>query len=165
MNPTTNYSAVEPEENSFGGVIGHSSAATLSPETGTALESFPDFRSLRNLQSRDARAIGRSNAAKISDEEYDRWQNERGALITKEFSEGGLSKKEKNHLTYVEWNLARIEDARYGATLDALDAAVSRYEEFAVRIESLQEQLKDVTTQYSKEVANNSRRRYARSAK
>ena len=165
MNPTTTYSAVDTEDNSFGGVIGNLSMGSPSLETVDVSEVFSDFRSVKNLKSRDARAIGRSNAAKISDEEYEQWQNERGTLVAKEFSEGGLSTKEKNHLVYVEWNLARIEDARYGATLDALDAAVSRYEEFADRIASLQEQLKEVATQHSKEVASNSRRRYARSSK
>ncbi len=152
MNPTTTNSATNMEESSYAGVVGNLSQGSPSLEGATASVTFPDFRSFKELQSLDARTIGRINAGKISEEEYERWEAERGTLITKEFSEG-LSTKERNHLVYVQWNLARIEDAKFGATLDALDAAVSRYEEFADRIERLQEQLKEVTTQHHKETS------------
>jgi hypothetical protein len=156
MNPATMYLTLDTEESSLAGVVGDLSLKSPSLDATKADVEFADFRSFKGLKSRDARAINRVVAAKISDEEYDRWEAERGALVTKQFS-GGLSNTEQNHLVYVEWNLARIEDAKYGAALDALDAAVSRYEEFAERIEHLQEQLKEVTIQYQRDTSARSR--------
>jgi hypothetical protein len=89
-----------------------------------------------------ARLAGRIQAAHISEEEYQSLLDERQILLDKKFS-GLMTKRESNRLEYVRWSLDRIEDARYGQTLDMLQNAVTQYERLARDITQLEAKLRE----------------------
>lgn len=99
-----------------------------------------------NIQPHDAvyaatsRIAGRINAANISQEEIDNFLAERQKLLDKQFA-GSITRQDQIRLEYVRWNLDRIEDARFGQSLDRLEAYVSQYERIFDQIEQLQMQL------------------------
>ena len=115
---------------------GHASqAATASLE-------LPNFDSLSSVQSQSLKLAGRLNAANVTEEEREKLFKERQLLLDKKF-EGQITQKELNKLEYVRWSLDRIEDARYGSAIDALDDSVSKYENFLSEIQSLNTQLRN----------------------
>jgi hypothetical protein len=61
-------------------------------------------------------------------------------LLDKKLGET-ITRKEENRLEYVRWSLDRIEDAKYGHTLDALEDRVRSYEMLLSDIRNLQNQL------------------------
>lgn len=67
---------------------------------------------------------------------------ERERLLMKKF-EGTITRKESNRLEYVRWSLDRIDDARHGQGLEALESAVSRYEDVLTGLRSLGLQLEE----------------------
>ncbi len=87
-----------------------------------------------------ARRAGRLNAASVSEEEYQALLRERQRLLDKKF-DGTMSKSESNRLEYVRRSLDRIEDARHGAALDALEGSVGKFEQFLLQVEDLKSQL------------------------
>lgn len=93
-----------------------------------------------SLNAIAARQAGRVNAASIKESEVDKLLDERKALVTKRF-DCGLSKAEERRLALIRWNLDRIQDAKHGATLDALEAAVSLYESIGAEISQLLQNL------------------------
>jgi len=80
------------------------------------------------------------NASAVSDTEEREFLEERQRLLDKEF-DGTISRREANRLTYINWTLDRITDARHGAELDELEAQISRYERFAEDVRGLREDL------------------------
>lgn len=62
--------------------------------------------------------------------------DERNQLVTKKF-EVGLSTKEERRLTYVRWQLDRIDDAESGQYLDFLEAVAQEQENLAQQIDRL----------------------------
>jgi hypothetical protein len=87
-----------------------------------------------------SRRAGRLNAASISDNEIELLLGERERLLDKQFNES-ITHSEKIRLQYVRWQLDRIEDAREGETLDALENWITQYERFKEDLETLQRDL------------------------
>jgi hypothetical protein len=87
-----------------------------------------------------ARRAGRINAGSVSDEEFQNLLDERQALLDRKLDKS-ISRKEEIRLQYVQWSLDRIEDAKYGEHLDALENWVGKYEEFLSEMHQLREQL------------------------
>lgn len=111
-----------------------------SGPAGTASLKAPDFGDLGSIYAITARLAGRLNASQITPEEHEAYLRERQTLLDKKFA-GDVTRKELNRLEYVRWNLDRIEDAKYGETLDILETAISRYEQFGENILELHQNL------------------------
>jgi len=93
-----------------------------------------------SLYAATARSAGRINAASVSDEEYRNLLGERQRLLDRKFG-GTISRKEEIRLEYIRWSLDRVEDAKHGASLEALDNAVAKYSQFLADVEELKSQL------------------------
>jgi hypothetical protein len=106
----------------------------------TASLKAPDFGDLGSIYAITAKLAGRLNASQITPEEHEAYLRERQTLLDKKFA-GEITRKELNRLEYVRWNLDRIEDAEYGETLDILEMAISRYEQFGENILELHQNL------------------------
>ena len=105
-----------------------------------ALLRAPDFGELGSIYAITARLAGRLNARKITEQERDALLRERQELLDKTFSQT-ITRRESNRLEYVRWSLDRIEDAEHGDTLDAIELAISRYEDVKDWLVDLKEQL------------------------
>jgi len=84
---------------------------------------------------------GRINAASVSDQECQTLLRERQDLLDKNFDDT-ITRKEKIRLEYIRWSLDRIEDSKFGQTLDMLENSVSKYEQFLSDVRKLENQLK-----------------------
>jgi hypothetical protein len=115
-----------------------SSRSNAVNSSATSLPNFDNYDKV--LYAITAQRAGRLNAANISQQEHDMLLSERARLIEKKFS-GGLSRREEHKLEYVRWSLDRIEDARHGEAVDALDSAVMRYERFMEDLTQLEDDL------------------------
>ena len=100
----------------------------------------PYFGFSRQVYAVTARMAGRLNAANVSQKEHKQLLDERQTLLDKKF-EGTITRREENRLQYVRWSLDRIEDAKYGHTLDVLEGRVREYEQFLSGVNSLRSQL------------------------
>ena len=87
-----------------------------------------------------SRIAGRINAASASPDEEQDLLKKRKDLLDKKYS-GAWTAEDANRLQYVRWSLDRIEDARSGPILDAIEDWVVRYERFQSEIQDLQSQL------------------------
>lgn len=96
-----------------------------------------------NAFAESAKLAGRINALSVTAEEVKELYDERQKLLDKKFDES-ITKKEINRLEYVRWSLDRIEDAKSGQTLDALEDFVSKYENFLDEIKGLGKQLNEI---------------------
>ncbi|MEF0943600.1 hypothetical protein [Rhizobium sp. BR 362] len=117
---------------------GAGSAEISSDATGAEFQ-MPNLGS-NSAYAVTAKVAGRLNATAVSAEEHDALLNERQKLLDRKF-EGTLSRAEENRLAYVRWSLDRIEDAKYGATLDVLEEHVARYENLLSEVTSFRAQL------------------------
>lgn len=70
-----------------------------------------------------AKLAGRRNASVTSVAEQEALLAERQGLLEKELA-GEITKKEAIRLEYVRWSLDKIDDAKYGASLDKLEARI-----------------------------------------
>jgi hypothetical protein len=113
---------------------------SFSKSFGSSLSSLPKFQSLPEVEIQTRKLASRLNASTVSEVEYQKLLNERQALLDKKF-QGELSRKEENRLEYVRWSLDRIEDAKYGASLDQLEEHVKKYEQFVLNLDHLTSQL------------------------
>jgi hypothetical protein len=95
------------------------------------------------LEALNIRRVARLNAASIKQSEVDALLRERAELIEKRFGEG-LSRADERRLAFVRWSLDRIHDAKHGQSLDVLESAVARYENFSSDIHSLMHELERV---------------------
>lgn len=95
----------------------HSTGSTLVP---------PNFGP-KSLYAVTAKVAGRLNATAVSDEEHAALLDERQTLLDKKFS-GIITRQEQNRLSYIRWSLDRIEDAKFGASLDVLEEHVEQFE-------------------------------------
>lgn len=86
------------------------------------------FRS-RGFSERIAasKVAARLNAANVSETEQNALLRERADLLKKRMT-GQFSSADANRLAYVRWSLDRIDDAKHGQQLDALELAVERYQ-------------------------------------
>jgi hypothetical protein len=124
------------------------SASGIGPGSGPAGASSVTPEPLQELPRYDpvyaatSRIAGRINAASISEADHTKLLKERQALLRKKF-DNKLSRKEENRLEYVRWSLDRVEDAKYGSVLEALDSAVTRYENILDELRALGLRLED----------------------
>jgi hypothetical protein len=95
----------------------------------------------RNIDAQMARRAGRINASSISPEEERALHEQRQRLLDKKFAKT-ISRREEHDLKYVEWTLDRIEDAKHGPALDALEEQIAQYETFAKQVQQLESQLR-----------------------
>lgn len=95
------------------------------------------------LRAMTARRAGRVNAASISSDEEEELHRRRRDLLAKQYTDG-LSSADERKLALVRWSLDRIDDARNGEILDALESAVLRYEAAREEIRSLMSQIDQV---------------------
>ncbi len=96
-----------------------------------------------------SRRAGRLNAAAISEDEVNALLDERSKLLDKKF-DGKMTRADEIRLTYVRWQLDRIDDAEEGAKLDALEALVSQYEQLQRDLKSLKESIEKHSTRKHK---------------
>jgi hypothetical protein len=101
---------------------------------------IPDFGHYDPAIAAAAKIAGRINAANISDRDLDELLAERKRLLDKQFDET-ITRKESNRLDYVHWTLDRIEDARSGQALEALEGYAAQYKAFLDDLNKMQEQL------------------------
>lgn len=93
-----------------------------------------------SLNAIAARRAGRLNAASVKEKEVEGLLTERRDLIAKKYA-NGISRAEDRRLALIRWNLDRIQDAKHGETLDALESAVSLYESIGAEIAQLMTEL------------------------
>lgn len=80
--------------------------------------------------------INRLITRKISPQVKKGLVDERNSLVDKKFKDG-LSTKEERRLTYVRWQLDRIDDAEEGEVLDYFERIADQHENFAKEISTL----------------------------
>jgi len=102
----------------------------------TEPETLPGNGSRTRFSPEDIRHINRFITRQVSDEAKDALIEEHKSLVNKMFQEG-LSEREKRRLTFVRWQLDRIDDANEGYVLDALTEFVEEYEAFAENIKEI----------------------------
>lgn len=100
--------------------------AILTPEM--SFESFPS-----GLGPEDIKKINRAFTKGIPPEFEENLIKERNELVRKKIKER-LTKKEQIRLTFLKWQLDRIDDAKHGEHLDFLGRIVGAQEEFAKEI-------------------------------
>ena len=88
------------------------------------------------------RRAGRLNASSIGSDEVEELLEERKHLLEKQYS-GGISDAERRRLAMIRWSLDRVDDARSGEVLDALEGAIVRYEALRQEIHALMSQLEE----------------------
>jgi hypothetical protein len=120
-----------------GVLLGTPSAADAS---ASAPLRVPNFGVNNQVYAATTRIAGRLNAANVSEREHKSLLQERQALLDKKLG-GRITRKEENRLEYVRWSLDRIEDAKYGHALDALEGRIGAYEQFLSDMGNLREQL------------------------
>jgi hypothetical protein len=86
------------------------------------------------------RRAARMNASSISEEEEKKLHAERHALLDKEFNKT-ITRQEILRLEYVRWSLDRIDDAKHGAKLDAIERRLVRFEQFAAEVDDFKKRL------------------------
>jgi hypothetical protein len=94
----------------------------------------------KNIDAQMARRAGRMNASSISNDEETQLHAERQKLLDKQF-DNTITRAESIRLEYVRWSLDRIDDAKHGQALDALEQQIARYEAFAAEVRDLKAQL------------------------
>jgi len=114
--------------------------STHLPVSSAATLQVPQFGHSGEMYANTWRLAGRLNAASISQAEHDAFLRERQLLLQKVFDRS-ISRKEKARLEYVRWSLDRIEDARYGHSIDILESRVVEYERFAADLRKFDIQL------------------------
>lgn len=126
---------------SVNGSTGDTRAAPTGYESvSTDPINLPDFARYDAAFAAASKAAGRINAASISDAELGELLRERKRLLMKRL-DGKITPRESNRLQYVRWTLDRIEDARDGYILEALEDSVARYEQLAEDLTELYSQL------------------------
>lgn len=124
-------------------------ASHQSQRSSSTTLSLPSFDSAPIIQAQTAKIAGRINAASVSEDEHLKLLNERQHLLDKKFA-NTITRQESNRLEYVRWSLDRIEDAKYGSTLDSLEESVTRYEQFLDQLRGLENQLRQASPKYKK---------------
>jgi hypothetical protein len=87
-----------------------------------------------------SRLLARLNTTMVKREEVESLLRERQALLDKKF-DGTMTRSDENRLEYVRWSLGRIQDARSGPSLDALENIVEGYERFLSDMRNFERQL------------------------
>ena len=119
-------------------LIGSGASKPSPTSTGKSTEAtnFPDFGRYDQAFAATSKIAGRINAATISNADFRDLLRERKRLVEKKLK-GEITRKESNRLEYVRWTLDRIEDAREGHVLEALESSIVRYEQLAQDLSDL----------------------------
>jgi hypothetical protein len=118
-----------------------SAQAAIEPQLrGGPEPQLSNFTFSTDVFAQASRRAGRLNASAISDHEVQNLLHERQHLLDKKF-DGTLTQAEAIRLQYVRWSLDRIEDARDGEVLDAIESWVAQYEHFQADLQVLQREL------------------------
>lgn len=129
-----NASAARPPTTGLGRPV-----TTSESKTTTEPVTVPQFGG--GVYALAARIAGRINAASISEDEHQDLLRERQALLDKMFGEGPFTRKERNRLEYVRWSLDRIDDAKNGYILDAIESSVTQYEHLLHELRDFKSQI------------------------
>ena len=124
---------------SYGGAAASSvpeSVTTPGSPLDQATIRFPNLGRTSGAFAITSRLAGRINASSASELELKGLLSERQTLIDKKFA-NTITRAESNRLEYVRWSLDRIEDARYGMTIDMLHNKMAEYENFLQQIDDL----------------------------
>ena len=100
----------------------------------------PEESSQTGFRPSKIKSINRAITRKMPVKEKNKIITERDRLVTKKFKEG-LVKKEEKRLTYVRWQLDRIDDAENGEMIDNLEKIVGDHESFADEVKKLMNSL------------------------
>jgi hypothetical protein len=84
-----------------------------------------------NATHRESIERGRRVAARVSEDEYKALLKRHGEIARKEFVAAGMSRREELELALLRWEIDRVEDARSGLYLDALERIVVAQERMA----------------------------------
>jgi hypothetical protein len=141
-------SALKSQLNFFDGADGPGDLYIPLLESNAAPSSkveFPNFATYGGTSAYavTARLAGRVNAANVSSAELKELLHEREQLIFKQIN-NQITRKETHRLEYIRWSLDRVEDARYGHSLDALESLVEYYEKFEADLQGLKSQLEGI---------------------
>lgn len=104
---------------------------------------------ISDLSSDSIKTINRAITLKIPQREKDNLINERNQLVEKQFK-GGLSAKGNRRLTYVRWQLDRIDDAESGEFLDYLERMTDTHEKFEKELKGLMNQVEMIKSRPTK---------------
>jgi hypothetical protein len=115
-------------------------AAVRAAPSSIGLETTLEIPQYDPVTAATSRIAGRINAANVPEHEHKALLRERESLLKKKFA-GDITRKELHRLEYVRWSLDRVEDAKYGGVLEALDDAVTRYESILDELKMLGVQL------------------------
>jgi hypothetical protein len=126
-------------------------ATTFSPLSAPSLITYA------SAYAATSRLLGRLNTTMVKKEEMENLLNERQALLDKKF-DGTMTRRDENRLEYVRWSLGRIQDARSGPSLDALESMVGTYEGFLAGMRNFESQLNDAVKTHKENNRNASRR-------
>lgn len=140
---STLFKAVERDENSTtkaASQVGERNIASENPARQNWSSTALELPKLTTAAVATAKAAGRIAATRISVAEHERLLKERQRLLDKKFN-GEITKAEDNRLAYIRWSLDRIEDAKYGAALDVLEAEVNAYEVLKTELGKFYQQL------------------------
>jgi hypothetical protein len=96
-----------------------------------------------------SRLLGRLNTTMVKPEEFESLLRERQNLLDKKF-DGTMTRQDENRLEYVRWSLDRIQDAKSGPALDALEHVVGVYERFLSDMDNFANQLNEAATRGNK---------------
>jgi len=116
-----------------------------APQMPNVSETVIALRETQQYDPEIAKQAGRAAARQTSEADERALLKEREALLRKQMATQ-LSKTEARRLEFVRWSLARIEDARIGPTLDQLELAVKRYEDFLSEVTRLRQELNSHTS-------------------
>ncbi len=132
---------------SFTGSSGTSSINLISkPREKDQEKSFEDFtpgsgKELFEIPATQIKEINRAVTRRLSQESIDAFLEERETLVKKKLA-GDISKREETRLTFVRWQLDRVDDAIFGPRLDTLERMTEVYEGFASNIKTVLSQIK-----------------------
>jgi hypothetical protein len=104
--------------------------------------SAPSLSAYGSAYAATSRLLGRLNTTTVKKEEMEKLLVERQALLDKKF-DGTMTRRDENRLEYVRWSLDRIQDAKSGRSLDALESMVAGYEGFLAEMRRFDSELKD----------------------
>jgi hypothetical protein len=120
-------------------MVGAAMGQSKTTQSSGSIE-FPEFGSTEITMAHATRSAARQLAALVTDAEFEALLKERQELISKKL-DGSLTRRENTRLDYVHWSLDRIEDAKYGDTLDGLEDHISRYENFLAELDDFKARL------------------------
>jgi hypothetical protein len=107
--------------------------------SGYSISDFPEIMRGSKVSINEIKFLNRKITKRIPRDVKDEFIKEHIILVKNKFDKG-LSKAEERRLSYVRWQLDRIDDAEHGEYLDRLEGFTEGIETFAVEIDKLLKQ-------------------------